>query len=72
VTGELIEPEAAPAGPTLWCTCCSAKREAVPWPMGFGVTLYRCGSCGHWMKCPTCMAIRSAEHDCEVRSIEGE
>lgn len=49
--------------------CCVTCKRVQPVSLransvGLGVILMRCQSCGHWIKCPKCMAIRSTTHQC--------
>lgn len=55
----------APAEPTAYCTNCVAQRKVNRKPSNFlTVVLMTCQGCGHWIKCPRCMAIRSETHEC--------
>jgi hypothetical protein len=48
----------------LWCVECQATHETVARLLAADITLYRCGCCGNWVRCPICRAVRSAEHVC--------
>lgn len=56
----------APAEPTAYCVNCMAQRKVNMRRFAdyHAVVLMTCQGCGHWIKCPRCMAIRSETHEC--------